>query len=86
MRENEQNYRPYVRMNQQWREWHSGESGMMGVVIFFLPNMRFDSLVECACGKGLTILPPSTPQQNNYLNYSAEHQSGSWIRQGKMGK
>ena len=27
MCEDEQNYRPCMRMNRQWREWHSGESG-----------------------------------------------------------
>ena len=64
-------YRPCVRMNRQGKEWRSGESGMRGIVIL-LPIVRFNLLVECVCGKGLTILPHSTPS-HNYLNYSTKH-------------
>ena len=53
-------YCPCVRMNKQGKEWRRGEDGMRGVVIL-LPIVRFNPLVECACGKGLTVLPHSTP-------------------------
>ena len=40
---------------QSWREWDHGWSG-------FPTSMRV-ILVECACGKGLVVLPHSTSQQ-----------------------
>ena len=76
VRENEQNYRPCVRINnsrlcvrmsQQWREWRSGENGestWSDGGVGFLANMRVNLLVECACGQGLIVLPPSTPSHN----------------------
>ena len=30
----------------------------------FPPNMRFNPLLECGCGHGLTVLPHSTPSHN----------------------
>ena len=51
-------------------EWESAgvctcSRGDSGIMESFLPllNVRFDLLVECACGQGLTVLPHSTPQQ-----------------------
>lgn len=64
-------YCPHVRMNRQGKEWRSGESGMRGVVIL-LRIVRFNPLVECACGRGLTVLPHSAPS-HNCLNYSTKH-------------
>ena len=30
----------------------------------FSPNVRFNLLLECGCGHGLTVLPHSTPIHN----------------------
>ena len=61
--ESEKDFFSCLRMNRQWRGCVLRESGMRGVVIP-LPIVRFNPLVECACGQGLTVLPHSTPIHN----------------------
>ena len=41
---------------QSWREWDCGRSGFPASVTI--------SLVECACGQGLVVLPHSTASNN----------------------
>ena len=70
MRKNEQTI---MKEEQTMEIMRSGENGMRGVVIL-LPIVRFNPLVECACGQGLKVLSHSTPS-HNCLNYSAEHEN-----------